>query len=468
MMATNHLKQLLLAETIPSIFSFLPTSLYPYLFRLSGKPIWVAYFPLPRQILFYMTRISLINIGHELLNGRITNTNASKLGAMLQEAGYLLSRTVVIPDDPDTIQNTIEREWADHDVVLISGGLGPTKDDMTKHVLAKWWGTDLEEHQPTVEFLYKRYQERGREMNPNTRSQAMAPIGSDVLHNPVGTAPGLAFAKDGKWLAAMPGVPYELFTMVEGHVLPHLKRTYPRNIYLKSVLRMHNVSESEIAIQLEEIEEGFPPSISMAYLPRMDGLWLEIKTETTAEELIDNSAIHEKIVASIRSKLTGLIYTDTDKPLPELIGEAMVARSATLSVAESLTGGGLASQIVSISGSSRYFQGSVTAYSPEAKINLLEVSPELIAQKTVVSAEVAIAMAEGVKEKFGTDYAISTTGWAEAPDEDTRPGAWLGYAGPEGVSAIWINHYYRRTVNIERTIGQALGMLLQKVTMNDG
>lgn len=415
-----------------------------------------------------MPNISLINIGHELLNGRITNTNASKLGAMLQEAGYLLSKTVVIPDDPATITETVEREWRDHDVVLISGGLGPTKDDMTKHVLAAWWGTELEEHQPTVEFLLKRYQERGREMNALTRSQALAPIGAEVLHNPVGTAPGLGFSRDGKWLAAMPGVPYELFTMVEGHVLPRLKASFPGKVYLKSVLRMNNVSESEIAIQLEEIEKRFPAFITMAYLPRIDGLWLEIKGETTEADLSKDEAAHGKIVAAIRTKLDGLIYTATDKPLPDLIGEVLLAAKATLSVAESLTGGGLASQIVSVSGSSKYFQGSVTAYSPEAKTNLLGVSPEIIAEKTVVSAEVAVAMAEGVRRKFGTDYAVSTTGWAEAPDEETKPGAWLGYAGPDGVSAIWINHYYRRTVNIERTIGQALGMLLQKVTGNNG
>lgn len=415
-----------------------------------------------------MPNISLINIGHELLNGRITNTNASKLGAMLQETGYLLARTVVIPDDPEIITETVEREWQDHDVVLISGGLGPTKDDMTKHVLAAWWGTELEEHQPTLEFLLKRYKERGRDMNARTRSQAMAPIGAEVLHNPVGTAPGLGFSRDGKWLAAMPGVPYELFTMVEGHVLPRLKASFPGKVYLKSVLRMNNVSESVIAIQLEEIEEQFPPFITMAYLPRIDGLWLEIKGETTEKEAKKDQVTHAEIVEKIRLKLEGLIYTTTDKPLPELIGEALVKLGSTLSVAESLTGGGLASQIVSISGSSRYFQGSVTAYSPTAKTNLLGVPAELIAEKTVVSQEVAMAMAAGVKEKFGTDYAISTTGWAEAPDEETKPGAWLGYAGPDGVSAIWINHYYRRTVNIERTIGQALGMLLQKVTTNGG
>lgn len=415
-----------------------------------------------------MPSISLINIGHELLNGRITNTNASKLGAMLQEAGYLLSKTIVIPDDPEIITETVEQKWQDHDVVLISGGLGPTKDDMTKHVLAAWWGTELEEHQPTLDFLYKRYQERGREMNDRTRSQALAPIGAEVLHNPVGTAPGLGFSRDGKWLAAMPGVPYELFTMVEGHVLPRLKASFPGKIYLKSVLRMHNVSESEIAIQLEEIEENFPPFITMAYLPRIDGLWLEVKGETIEAEEAKDKAIHKNIVEAIQARLDGLIYATTDKPLPELIGEALVAANATLAVAESLTGGGVASQIVSVSGSSRYFQGSITAYSPEAKTNLLGVSATLIAEKTVVSAEVAMAMAEGVRNKFGTDYAISTTGWAEAPDEETRPGAWLGYAGPDGVSAMWINHYYRRTVNIERTIGQALGMLLQKVTDNNG
>lgn len=410
-----------------------------------------------------MARISLINIGHELLNGRITNTNASRLGQMLQEHGYILARTVVIPDDPELILKTVQEEWATHDVVLMSGGLGPTRDDMTKHVLTGWWGTELVEHQPTLEFLYKRYAERGRAMNQLTKSQALAPKGAEVLHNPVGTAPGLGFSRDGKWLAAMPGVPYELFTMIEGHVLPRLLKDYPGNFFAKRVLRMANVSESEIALELEDIEDHFPEGVTMAYLPRMDGLWLEIKVEGEQEEEGKLTAALDKVADQIRHRMGSRIYAENGDSLPKLLGEAFAGAGQSLSVAESLTGGSLAAEVVSVSGSSRYFQGSVTAYSPEAKIAQLDVPKALISEKTVVSKEVAIAMAEGVRAKFRTDFAISTTGWAEAPDEDTKPGAWIGFSGPNGTDARWITHYYRRTVNIQRTVQQALSMLLQKV-----
>ncbi|MDP5171455.1 MAG: nicotinamide-nucleotide amidohydrolase family protein [Bacteroidia bacterium] len=410
-----------------------------------------------------MTSICLINIGSELLNGRITNTNATRLGEMLQEAGYLLSRTVVIHDDPDTIRKTVETEWEHHDVVLISGGLGPTKDDMTKHVLAAWWGSDLVEHAPTLAFLYKRYAERGREMNDLTKAQAMAPLGAEVLHNPVGTAPGLGFTKEGKWLVAMPGVPFELFTMVEGHVIPRLKQAFPGLLYLKSILRLSNVSESEVAISIEDIEESFPKYMSMAYLPRADGLWLEIKAQAEQEQAAAVTSDLGRFVGAIRERVKDRLYAENDLPLPALLGEALRAASATIAVAESLTGGGLAARIVSVSGASQYFVGSVTAYTEAAKIAMLGVSPALIESKTVVSSEVAIAMAEGVRARFGSTYALSTTGWAEAPNDNTAPGAWVGYAGPQGSHAIWITLYYRRTVNIERIIEQALALIIEKI-----
>ncbi len=410
-----------------------------------------------------MINICLINIGTELLNGRITNTNATEVGKMLQEAGFSLAQTIVIPDSVEAIRRTVEESWRCHDVILISGGLGPTKDDVTKHVLAEWWGGELVEHQPTVEFLYRRYEEHGREMNPLTRSQALVPEGAEVLHNPVGTAPGMSFSKDGKWLVSMPGVPFEMRTIIEGHVIPRLKDQHASEVFLTSVIRLSNVSESEIALEIEDLEEALPEGLSLAFLPRMDGLWLELRgvaSKVEADYLQDK--LHQHVTA-FRDRLGTRVYADNDFPLPKLLGEALLKQEASIAVAESLTGGKLAARIVSVSGASRYFEGSVTAYSLEAKTQHLGVPEPLIREKGVVSKEVAMAMAEGVQKAFGTTYALSTTGWAESPDEGTRPGAWVGYAGPDGTDAKWVSLFYRRSVNIDRVVERALAIALQKV-----
>ncbi len=410
-----------------------------------------------------MTSISLINIGSELLNGRIVNTNATRIGQMLQEAGFLLGRIVVIPDDPALIRQAVEEAWSQHDVVLISGGLGPTKDDMTKHVLATWWGTPLVEHAPTLAFLYRRYEERGRQMNELTKAQAMAPDGAEVIPNPVGTAPGLGFFRDRRWLVAMPGVPFELFQMMEEQIIPRLCAQYPGLQYLKTVLRLRNVSESEIAIQLLDIEDALPPHFSLAYLPRTDGLWLELKAIASVETEVATRELLQTIAAQMHDRLRVHVYATNDAPLPQLLGEVLQAQEATLAVAESLTGGALASRIVSVSGSSRYFLGSVTAYSPEVKIAMLRVSPAIIKAHTVVSPEVAIAMAEGVKSLLGSVFAISTTGWAEAPDPRTPVGAWIGFAGLGASEAHWVSMSHPRAVVIERVVEQALALALEKV-----
>ncbi len=410
-----------------------------------------------------MASIFMINIGSELLNGLITNTNATKVGDLLQQGGYALNGVLMIPDQPERIREAVEDAWTAHDVVLVSGGLGPTKDDMTKHVLADWWGSELVEHAPTLEFLLARYAERGRTMNDLTRAQALVPAGAEVLHNPVGTAPGLGFSRTGKWLVAMPGVPFEMLTMIEGHVLPRLRQLHPSRRLLHAIIRMSNVSESEIAIRIEDLESGLPPHFSLAYLPRTDGLWLDLKAQAAPSE---EAAVAEELAqwqAKFVERLPR-VYANNDAALPGLLGQALLATGGTLAVAESLTGGALAARVVSESGASRYFVGSVTAYSPAAKTALLDVPAALIEEKGVVSADVAMAMAAGVREKFGSTFALSTTGWAEAPKDDpNKAGAWIGFSGPNGSEAMWLTHYYRRLVNIERTVEQALVFGLEKI-----
>lgn len=415
-----------------------------------------------------MTSISLINIGTELLNGRIVNTNATEVGARLKAAGFGLSEILTIPDTRTAIQAAVTDGWSQHDVVLITGGLGPTRDDVTKQVLADWWGQPLEEHAPTLAFIRKRYAERGREMNPLTRAQALAPAGCEVIANPVGTAPGLSFAREGKWLVAMPGVPFELTTMLDEQILPRLLRDYDHEYHLTEVLRLRNVSESEIAMQLADLEDQFPPHLSLAYLPRHDGLWLELRA--TATEATHPQVKQEltQMAHAMAVRFPERLYARNDRPAPELLGEALLQRDETMAVAESLTGGGLAADIVSVSGASRYFLGSVTAYTIPMKLRLLGLSETLIREHGVVSQEVAAAMATAIREQTGATWSLATTGWAEAPDEQTAPGAWIGLAGPNGVDTEWVRLYYRRQVNIQRVVAAALTFALEKVLMQQG
>lgn len=407
--------------------------------------------------------ISFITVGTELLKGTIINTNAARAGQLLREQGYALHRVVSIADDKADIADTVREELTHSEVVLVSGGLGPTKDDITKFTLAEVFGAkEYVWHQPTLDHLEARYRSRGRALNELTRRQALVPEVCEVVPNRMGTAPGMCFRQANKQLYAMPGVPFEMLTILGEEIIPRLKQAFPAEAIATQFLRIHGVGESDVALRMEPIEGALPPEVSLAYLPRVDGIWLEISARLPADQQARADAAVGQAAERIFALFRQETYTRETLPLSQLVQNAYREKSLTLAVAESLTGGQVAAALVSVSGASHFFKGSITAYFTQIKTELLGVPQALIDAHGVVSEPVAQAMAEGVRARFMTDVGLATTGLAEA-DGDTPPQAWIAYADRQRAEARHLTLIYDRPNNLERVTNQVLIFALQKV-----
>jgi len=353
---------------------------------------------------------------------------------------------------------------AKNDVVLTSGGLGPTQDDLTKETLAELFDTHLVMHQPTLTYLEKRYASRGRTLSERNRQQAMLPEACEAVPNPKGTAPGMLFRKGKKILVSMPGVPFEMLHMMAHSVIPLLKEKLSEQVFLHHTLRLRKVSESVAALEVEAIQKQMSKAIEIAYLPRHDGLWLELGIRTQPEKREDAQAELKDAVALAASTFGSQVYAEGEKGIPEMLGEALKRNKLTIAVAESMTGGLVAAKVVSVSGSSTYFEGSVTAYQVRQKETLLGIPPTFFEANDVVSAEVVEAMAMGVQKLFNTDIGLATTGLADKDVETDRlPQVWLGFADSKGTSSRHVELFHDRNVNRERAANQALIFALEMI-----
>ncbi len=408
-------------------------------------------------------KICYIAIGSELLKGRITNTNLTKIGAFLREQGYDLHKALEIQDTKGAILDALQAELAGHDVIIMSGGLGPTADDITKKTLAAFFGVEMYEHAPTVAGLQQMFERRGRELTDRNREQALVPTNCEVLPNKMGTAPGMLFRHEGKILISMPGVPFEMLYLLENEVLPVLKKAFPTEYIQHHILRIWGIFESHLADKIAHIENTFPPEMNISYLPRMDGIWLEmtIKGAEKDKEMLEQTLA--SYVSQIRECISKYVYSEGKMPLEEEINHILRHKKQTLAIAESITGGAIAAKLVSISGASDYLKGSVTAYYTEIKIKVLGVSADLIAEKGVASEEVAREMAEGVRILLGADIGLATTGYSEAPEKGKDAFVCYGYADANGRDSWRENFFYTRDLNIQRAAERALIGLLRKV-----
>ncbi|MEM7659906.1 MAG: nicotinamide-nucleotide amidohydrolase family protein, partial [Bacteroidota bacterium] len=346
------------------------------------------------------------------------------------------------------------------DILLLSGGLGPTRDDITKHTLSDIFGGDWHWDEETVAFLEERAQLRNRPLNERTRQQAYVPTSCTVLPNRMGTAPGMLFEQAGKQVFVMPGVPYEMLHLLETQVIPRLQAAHEASVFQRKVLRIANVPESEAARRIEPLEDAFPSHLSLSYLPREDGLWLELVSQASKEQAETAKA---ELVAQF-SLLQGAFakewYADSEASIASLLLDLLKANNKQLAVAESITGGRITAEIVSVSGASEAFRGSVTAYATDLKSSFLEVPVDLIATHGVVSEAVAKAMAESVRKQLGADVGLATTGIAEGTDEESGQ-VWIGFSSANGQVAKQVPLIYNRQVNLRRATQYALQFCLQ-------
>ncbi len=355
-------------------------------------------------------KAEIINIGEELLIGQVVNTNATWIAQRLNEIAIPVTHISIISDNANDIMESLKAAAKRSDLVLITGGLGPTKDDVTKDVLAKYFNTELELNKTVLSDIKIYFQKREMEINELNYLQAMVPKGFDVIRNPEGTAPGLISKKEGKTVIALPGVPYEMKYMIENHIIPGLKKSRKKNFILHKTVLTQGIPESFLAEKLEVWENELPSNLELAYLPSAGTVRLRLTCKSSNKNEAENTI--KKEVNKLKQLIPEYIYGYDNDSLEEIIIKSMSEKKLSLGIAESCTGGYLSHLLTSISGSSKCFKGTIVSYSNESKERLLNIPSALIEAHGSVSSQVAEAMAEGARKKFETDYGIGVTGIA--------------------------------------------------------
>lgn len=411
-----------------------------------------------------MVQVEIINIGDELLIGQVVNTNASQMAQKLNSYGFNVLATSVIGDSGNQIRESLDIALKRADCVLITGGLGPTKDDITKKILAEYFESGLIINKEVEQHVKSYFTRKQLPFTETNRAQALVPEKCKVIFNPVGTAPGMCFEKNGKLIVSMPGVPFEMRLMMEKVIEIMQKFFNQRTKILHKTLLYANIGESFLSDMICDFEDTLPKYISLAYLPKSNTIRLRL-TAKTDEDIDLEKILDEKVNQLIALTKEYFMGFEIDN-VAAILGKELISLNKTLSVAESCTGGYIAHLITSNAGSSKYFKGSVTAYANQTKENILGVEKDGLLKFGAVSKEVALQMSEGVMMALQTDYAISTT----------------GIAGPEGgseekpIGTVWISvcssktkvaeKYFFPTTRdnfIERVSNQALLMLIKLI-----
>ena len=403
----------------------------------------------------------IITIGDEILLGQILDTNSKYIAASLTELGVEVVEMLSIPDKREEIYETVDYAMQEADLIIVTGGLGPTKDDMTKKVLAEYFGSRLVMNEEVMGWLKDLLGGRRIALNENNRSQAILPDNCRVLRNYKGTASGMWFERGWKSLISLPGVPFEMEHLMETYVIPDLKVKYPHLQLKFRMLKVYDIPESELAQRLDEWEDALPDGLQLAYLPSPG--FVKLRLTAKGESVKRLPEYYE----SLKAALSGLSYTEGEEgALEKLFGQTFLDKGVTISTAESCTGGYIAHLITSVPGSSGYFKGSVVSYANEVKIKVLGVNPADIEREGVVSETVVIQMAAGVKKLLGTDYAVSTSGIA-GPDGGTpeKPvgTVWIGVATPDKTFARKFVFSFTRERNIAKASAKALELVLNEV-----
>ncbi len=351
----------------------------------------------------------LISIGDELLIGQTINTNVALIGNLISDNNISIVKSTVIGDDVKVILDELELASARADLIICTGGLGPTHDDVTRNAFVQYFKTELVFNDDVLEDIKSMLKRRGREIKKAQEDQALVPKVADIIRNENGTAPGYWIEKDDKIFIVMPGVPYEMKAMMNNYVNPKLieKIGEPKEFIKKVTLQTTGLPESVVAERLGDIEELLEGA-QLAFLPNQYGVRLRVTVKSNIEEQANNLLL--EIEQKIRSKVGRYIYGRGDENLEDVVGRLLKERELRISVAESCTGGGLADRITNINGSSQYFERGVVTYSNASKVELLKVDEDVMLEKGAVSAEVAMQMAEGIKSISGADIGVSLTG----------------------------------------------------------
>ena len=414
-------------------------------------------------------KAAIITIGDEILIGQIVDTNSAFIAKSLDRIGVEIYEMISISDSKQHILETFEKFQNKVDLVLITGGLGPTKDDVTKKTFCDYFGDELivnkevEEH--VIELIERVMNRKASQIN---KDQALVPSKCTVLHNKVGTAPGMWMKKENTVFISLPGVPYEMKYLVENEIIPKVVREYKRPYILHKTILTYGQGESLVAERIENWENNLPDFIKLAYLPSPGRVRLRLSAKGIDKEFLEK-AIAENVISL--SKIIGdiIVGYEDDETIETIVGHLLRQQNKTISTAESCTGGKIAQILTSVSGASNYFKGSVVSYATETKISVLGLSEELIKEHSVVSAAVVKQMAINVKRMMKTDYAIATTGNAGPTKGDSNAEVgtvFIALATPNEVIVEEFNFGQPREKVIDRTVIKSMEMLRKEILKN--
>ena len=406
--------------------------------------------------------VQIITIGDEILIGQIIDTNSAWIGQLLNKHGFRISKITTVGDGEKEIFDAIESAMDQSDLVLLTGGLGPTKDDITKKVIADYFGVEMKFSEETWEKIQKFFKHIGRSTTPAHKQQCYMPANVNLLYNKMGTAPGMWFDKGGKVLISMPGVPYEMKYIMEHQVLPKIKDQFSTTPIAHRTIRTAGMGESKIAERVQKIEERLPDFIKLAFLPSLGHVRLRLtgihESESKLHQILD------KKVKEIEAELSDIVYATEDITLEEVVNKKLIESGLTIATAESCTGGYVAHRLTSISGSSAYFKGSVIAYANEVKMQQLNVSTKTLEEHGAVSEATVKEMVDGCLKLLQTDLAIATSGIA-GPTGGTpnKPVGtiWIAIGNKDKIKTLKLQLGKNRLKNIEYTSNMALNVLFK-------
>ena len=409
-------------------------------------------------------KAEIITIGDELLIGQTIDTNSAWIGAELSLLGFDVQRKVSIHDRREDILQALTDTQGKSDVVIITGGLGPTSDDITKTTLCEYFNTRLIPDAMVLSMVEQMMSRRGIPMNENNRRQADVPESCRILSNAAGTAPGMWFEKDGTNFISMPGVPSEMKYIMNQHVIPELKIRYSSQVIIHRNIMTYGAPEAVLAGLLEGFESSLPGPVRLAYLPSLGIIKLRLTgTGSNRDEVVN--AIEEQ-VKNLYKTIPELIYGENEETMEMAVGRILRQKKLTLCTAESCTGGNIARMITSVPGSSDYYKGSVVAYDNRVKTTLLGVGSHIIEEEGAVSGPVVRAMAEGARKLLNTDYAVAISGIAGPAGGTTEKPVgtvWIAVSSSLATVAEKFVYGTDRNINIMRFSVAALNMLRQQI-----
>ncbi len=402
----------------------------------------------------------ILAIGDELLLGQTLDTNSHWLSTKLTESGIRVVRRTAVGDNEADILQAFAQAEARADVVLITGGLGPTHDDLTKPCLAKYFNCEIKIHPEALAEITAFFQKRGRELTETNRQQAALPVCCEKITNTMGTAPGMWFQRNGKVFVSMPGVPHEMKKMTEETVLPRLRKTFNPPVIVHRIIRTVGMGESFLADRIAGWEKQLPPHIRLAYLPGIG----EVKLRLTATGT-DKDTLHlelEKQTGLLLPLIDEFVYATEDEPLEKVIGKMLRDKNLTLAIAESCTGGYISHLITSVPGSSDYFVGAMIPYAYEVKMRQLGVKPETLEKYGAVSEPTIMEMASIVRAKFNAHIGVATSGIAGpggATSEKPVGLIWIAYSDKHKTITRKLMLTHDRLLNIKLTATAVLNLI---------